>query len=280
MDRAPWKVVVGDVSREIHREADAHNEHDHADDVDVDVDDGHESDDAHLHRDDGEDDPDDAGLVGDEDQCDDGHADHAAAAKADCKKHAPKSDKHINWKSKEVFQILNNKQLGNLPDGAGHCGLYHLRVLVKKAKERMIDDNFEWSIGGNLAHQMEHLDLFDGVPHTRALHEKARGNHRRPVRTEEYVGFYLRSSRFPHELVEIFVEFFSGVHPVKVVARLHILHSQARKFILLLLLEPCFLDVIILYILISAFFCTLVQLSPILMCLLMDLNQDLIDNEQ
>jgi hypothetical protein len=71
--------VVGDVGGEVDREADAHDEHDHADDVDVDVGQGHEADDAHLDRDDGEDDPDDAHLVGDEDQGDDGHAGHAAA---------------------------------------------------------------------------------------------------------------------------------------------------------------------------------------------------------
>ncbi len=71
--------MVGDVSREVHREPNADDEHDHADDVKVDVDDGHEADHAHLHRDDGEDDPDDAGLVGYEDQCDGCHACHAAA---------------------------------------------------------------------------------------------------------------------------------------------------------------------------------------------------------
>ena len=71
--------MVGDVGRKVDGEANAHDEHDHADHVNVDVGERHEADDAHLDRDDGEDDPDDAHLVGDEDERDDCHAEHTAA---------------------------------------------------------------------------------------------------------------------------------------------------------------------------------------------------------
>ena len=67
------EIMIGDVSREVDGEADAHDEDYHADHIKVDVPEGHDAQHSHLHRDHGEDDPDDADLAGDEDQYDNGH---------------------------------------------------------------------------------------------------------------------------------------------------------------------------------------------------------------
>ncbi len=77
------------------------------------------------------------------------------------------------------MNILNSHdQIGwqlysNLPDGAVYRSFHHFGVLVEKSKEWMIDDDFEGSVCGNLAHRVEHLNLLDGVLHAGALDEKA-----------------------------------------------------------------------------------------------------------
>ena len=57
------EIVVRDVGREVDREANAHDEDDHADDVEANTEEGHEPDDAQLHRENSEGDPDHAHLA-------------------------------------------------------------------------------------------------------------------------------------------------------------------------------------------------------------------------
>ena len=66
-------VVVADVGGEVDGEADAHDEVDEGDAVQVDVPPGHEADDAGLDAHDGEGDPERADGVGDHDEGDDHH---------------------------------------------------------------------------------------------------------------------------------------------------------------------------------------------------------------
>ena len=61
------------MGREIHGEADTHDEDDHADHVQVDVPEGHHAQNSDLDRDDCEENPNDANLAGDEDKDNYGH---------------------------------------------------------------------------------------------------------------------------------------------------------------------------------------------------------------
>ena len=65
--------MVADVGREVHGEADAHDEVDEGDAVQVDVPPGHEADHAGLDAHDGEGDPKGADRVGDHEEGDDHH---------------------------------------------------------------------------------------------------------------------------------------------------------------------------------------------------------------
>jgi hypothetical protein len=100
-----------------------------------------------------------------------------------------------------------------IPDGALNCRPHNCRVLIEKAKEGMIDDNFKRGIGRNRAHRLKHVDLLDGIGYARALHKEARGEHSRLVRIEDDVRANLGVLRFHHELVQIFVELFSCFYP-------------------------------------------------------------------
>ena len=99
--------MVGDVSGEVHREPDPHDQDDHRDDVQVDPEERHHTKDADLHRDDGKDDPDDADLARDEQEDDNGHD-------GDAKTHAD------------------------------NCLIEHLRKLIENEEERVKQNNFEW----------------------------------------------------------------------------------------------------------------------------------------
>ena len=61
------------MSGEVHGEANTHDEDNHADNIQVDVPEGHDAEYSNLHGDHCKYDPDDADLAGDEDEDDHGH---------------------------------------------------------------------------------------------------------------------------------------------------------------------------------------------------------------
>ena len=114
--------MVGDVSGEVHREPDPHDQDYHRDDVQVDPEERHHTEDADLHRDDCEDDPDDADLARDEQEDDNGHD-------GDAKTHA--YDRLIE----------------------------HLRKLIENEEEWVKQNDFEWKFGCQFSEAKQHFQL-------------------------------------------------------------------------------------------------------------------------
>ena len=69
--------MVGDVGGRVNAEPDSHNEHNHADHIQVHLPVGHESNHTNFNRDYSEDYPEHRGPVGDEDKGDDSHGEYA-----------------------------------------------------------------------------------------------------------------------------------------------------------------------------------------------------------
>ena len=67
------EIVVRDVGGEVHREANAHDKDDHTDDIKVDSQERHHSQDPNFHGEDSKDDPNDTNFTWDEHEDDDGH---------------------------------------------------------------------------------------------------------------------------------------------------------------------------------------------------------------
>ena len=76
--------MIGDVGRKVHGESDTHDEDNHADHVQVDVPEGHHAKHPDLHRDDCEQNPNDANLAGDEDKDNNGHDPHTKDDTGQC----------------------------------------------------------------------------------------------------------------------------------------------------------------------------------------------------